>query len=194
RADALSTIAALGRDYPKSRYLTPAKALDAEVRRDSGQPPKPENQNDEDLKLMAIQALQNSDPEQAVPLLEKLLEGTASPKLKSRALFVLAQSDSPRARDVMKNIAKGSSTPELQNRAIDYLGTQGGRESRATLAEIYSSSSDVDVKRRILRAFMVAGEKDRLLAAAQTEQNPELRAEAVQQLGVMGAHDELWQL
>ena len=41
---------------------------------------------------------------------------------------------------------------------------------------------------------MVAGEKDRLLTAAQSEQNPELRAEAVQQLGVMGAHDELWQL
>ena len=41
---------------------------------------------------------------------------------------------------------------------------------------------------------MVAGEKDRLLTAAQTEQNPELRAAAVQQLGVMGAHDELWTL
>jgi HEAT repeat protein len=194
RADALATIGTLTRDYPKSRYLTQAKALEQEVRINSNQPPTPASQDDEDLKLMAIQAMQNSDPEQAVPLLAKLLEGTASPKVKSRALFVLAQSDSPRAREVMKNIAKGNSTPELQNRAIDYLGTQGGRESRATLAEIYSSSPDVDVKRRILRAFMVAGEKDRLLGAAQSEQNPELRAEAVQQLGVMGAHDELWQL
>ena len=43
------------------------------------------------------------------------------------------------------------------------------------------------MKRRILRAFMAAGEKDRLLTAAQTEQNPELRAEAVRQLGAMGA-------
>jgi HEAT repeat protein len=194
RSEAFATIGTLEKDYPKSRYLPPAKNLEGEMRRNSGQTVRPENENDEDLKLMAIQAMQNSDPEQAVPLLEKLLQGTASPKLKSRALFVLAQSDSPRAREVLKNIAKGSSTPELQNRAIDYLGTQGGRESRATLGEIYSSSSDVDVKRRILRAFMVAGEKDRLLAAAQSEQNPELRAEAVQQLGVMGAHDELWQL
>ena len=95
---------------------------------------------------------------------------------------------------MLKGIAKGSSTPELQSKAIDYLGQAGGRESRATLAEIYGSTSDVDVKRRILRAFMVAGEKDRLLSAAQTEQNPELRSEAVQQLGVMGAHDELWLL
>lgn len=194
RAEALATIATLGKDYPKSRYLTQAKALEAEVRRDSGQPVRPESESDEDLKLMAIQAMQNSDPEEAVPLLEKLLEGTASPKLKSRALFVLAQSNSARAREVMKNIAKGSSTPDLQNRAIDYLGTQGGRESQATLGDIYASTSDLDVKRRILRAFMVSGQKDRLLTAAQSEQNPELRAEAVQQLGVMGAHEELWQL
>jgi tetratricopeptide (TPR) repeat protein len=101
RAEALATIAALGRDYPKSRYLTQAKALESEVRIGSGQPARPESENDEDLKLMAIQAMQDSDPAQAIPLLEKLLEGTASPKLKSRALFVLAQSSSPRAREVM---------------------------------------------------------------------------------------------
>jgi HEAT repeat protein len=193
-AEALATIAVLAKDYPKSRYLTEAKALEAEVRRRSGQPVRPENESDEELKILAIAALQNSDPEQAVPMLEKLLQGTASPRVKSRALFVLAQSDSPRAREVLKNIAKGNSTPDLQNRAIDYLGTHGGRESRAALAEIYGATPDVDVKRRILRAFMVAGEKDRLLSAAQSEQNADLRAEAVQQLGVMGAHEELWQL
>ena len=194
RAEALNTVAALGRDYPKSRYLTQARALEAEVRRSSGQPVRPESENDEELKILAIAALQNSDPGQAVPMLEKLLEGTASPKVKSQALFVLAQSSSPRAREVLKNVARGTAIPELQNRAINYLGTQGDRESRAALADIYATSSDVDVKRRILRAFMIAGEKERLLAAAQTEQNAELRGEAVQQLGVMSAHDELWQL
>jgi HEAT repeat protein len=194
RPDALATLAQLAKDFPKSRYLPQARALEAEVRRSSGQPVRPDSESDEELKILAIAALQNSDPEQAVPMLEKLLEGTASPRLKSKALFVLAQSNSPRAREVIKNIAKGNSTDDLQSRAIDYLGTQGGRESRAVLAEIYSGTADVDVKRRILRAFMVAGEKDRLLAAAQSEQIAELREEAVRQLGVMGAHEELWQL
>src|SRR4029078_6931960 len=111
RAEALATIATLSRDYPKSRYVTQAKALDSEVRSSSGQPVRPENESDEDLKLLAIAALQNSDAEQAVPLLEKLLQGTASPRVKSKALFVLAQSDSTRAREVLKNIAKGNSIP-----------------------------------------------------------------------------------
>jgi hypothetical protein len=41
---------------------------------------------------------------------------------------------------------------------------------------------------------MVAGDRSRLLNAATTEKTPELRAEAVQQLGVMGAHEELWSM
>jgi hypothetical protein len=194
RADALTTIATLTRDYPKSRYLEQAKALEVDVRRDTGQPVRPEAESDEELKILAIQALQNSDSEQSVPMLEKILQGSGSPTLKNQALFVLAQSSSPKARDVLVRIAKGGSTPDLQMKAIQYLGIHGGQESRAALAEIYGSSTDVDVKKRILRAFMIAGEKDRVLKAAQSEQNPELRQEAVRQLGVMGAQDELWTL
>jgi HEAT repeat protein len=194
RAEALTTIAELTKRYPDSPYARQGRALEVEVRRDIGQPVRPQDQQDEDLKLMAIQALQNSSPEQAIPMLEKVLAGNHSPRLKERALFVLAQSDSPRAREILKNLAKGGSTPELQHKAIQYLGVHGGTESRAVLGDVYASATDVDVKRRILRAFMVAGEKDRLWKAAQGEQNAELRAEAVRQLGVMGAHEELWQL
>jgi HEAT repeat protein len=165
-----------------------------EVRRRVGQPVSPEAQGDEDLKLMAVNALLNSEPDKAIPILEKLLQGPASPRLRDRAVFVLAQSSAPRAREVLKELARGGSTPELQSKAIQYLGVMGNAESRATLSEVYAASTDVDVKRRILRAFMTAGEKQRLLTAAQTEQNAELRGEAVRQLGAMGANDELWQM
>lgn len=193
-SEALTTIATLAKEYPNSRYLKDAKALEVEVRRNTGQPVRPESQTDDDLKLMAIQALSNADPEQTVPMLEKLLASPNSPRLKERALFVLAQSNSPRAREVLKGLARGSSTPELQAQAINYLGVHGGRESRAALAEVYAATADVDVKRRIMRSFMVSGERDRLLNLAQTEQNAGLRGEAVKQLGVMGAHEALWTL
>jgi HEAT repeat protein len=194
RAEALTTIAALTRDHKDSRYLQQARALEAEVRRNAGQPVNPQDQADEDLKLMAIVSLQHRAPEEAVPMLEKLLQGTASPKLKERALFVLAQSNSVQARDVLKGIAKGNSTPELQSRAINYLGMHGGADSRAVLAEIYGATTDVDSKKRIIRALAMGGERARVLAAAQSEQNPELRAEAVRMLGVHGGQAELSQL
>jgi HEAT repeat protein len=194
RAEALTTLSTLVRDHSKSNYAQQAKVLEAEVRRNAGQAPRPQDQQDEEIKLLALNALQHQAPEQAVPMIQKLLAGTASPKLKERALFVLAQSDNAQAREVLKGIAKGGGTPELQSRAINYLGTHGGRESRAVLAEVYASTNDIDIKKRILRGFMVGGDKERVLSAAQSEQNAELRAYAVQQLGVMGAHAELWQL
>jgi HEAT repeat protein len=194
RAEALTTIAELTKTYPQSRYVKQAQALEMDVRRRVGQPVSPEAQGDEDLKLMALNGMLNTDPEKAVPTLEKMLSGPTSPKVRDRAVFVLAQSNSPRARQVLRDLARGSSTPELQSKAIQYLGVMGNSESRAVLAEVYASTTDVDVKRRILRAFMVSGEKQRLLTAAQTEQNADLRGEAVRQLGAMGANDELWQM
>jgi hypothetical protein len=192
RPEALATINLLLKDYPRSRYLSDAKALEVEVKRLSGTPINPAAETDEEMKIMALNALQNSAPEEAIPMLQKVLQGTGSPKLKAQALFVLAQSSSPRAREVLVNIAKGGGNPDLQSRAVRYLAIHGGRESRAALADIYASSSDVDMKKRILSAFMQGGEKDRLLTTAQTEQNPELRAAAVSYLGNMGARDELW--
>ena len=194
RPESLTTINVLTKDYPRSRYLSDAKALEVEVKARSGAPIDPAAESDEELKIMALNALQNSAPEEAVPMLQKVLQGTGSPKLKAQALFVLAQSNSARARDVLVNVAKGNGNPDLQLRAVRYLGIHGGRDSRAALAEIYAASSDVDLKKRILSSFMQAGEKDRLLHAAQSEPNAELRATAVQQLGNMGAHEELWAL
>jgi len=194
QADALTAVQDLIKRFPQSRWLSDARALELQVRQNAGQAPRPENESDEELKLLAIQGLQHSDPEQAVPMLEKLLAGTASPQLKSRALFVLAQSNSPRARQVLTAVAKGGSNPDVQRRAIQYLGTHGSRENRAILAEIYGGTSDVDIKRQILRSFMVAGDKERVLAAANTEKVPELRQDAVRLLGSMGAREELWQM
>lgn len=194
KAEALATAGELIKTYPDNRWSSDAKALELEVRQSVGQPVRPEAEADEELKLLALQGLQHSDPEQAVPMLEKILQGSSSPRLKERALFVLAQSSSARARQVLTTAARGASNPDLQRKAIQYLGVHGGRENREALAQIYDSSTDVDVKRRILRAFAVSGERDRVLAAATKESSTDLRAEAVQQLGVMGAHEELWQL
>ncbi len=194
RADALATLEDVQRRFPGSRWSKDARSLEAEVRRASGRPGKPEAESDEDLKLIAINGLLSSDPEQAVPLLEKFLAGNSSPKLKERALFVLAQSGSPRARDVVAGIARGQSNPDLQEKAIRYLGLFGGDRSRQALAEIYAASADPAIKERILHSFMTSGDRARVLAAAQSEKNARLRAAAVHELGVMGARAELWQL
>ncbi len=179
RADALATLSTLHQKYPQSRWLNDAKALEIEVRQSSGQAPHPENQSDEDLKLLALNGAMQMECGEAVPMLEKFLHGSGSPKLKARALFVLAQGGCQQARDVIDKIARGQSNPELQRKAIEYLGLFGGKGSRQTLSDIYASTNEIDVKRQILRSFMISGEKDRVLAAAKNEKVPELRREAI---------------
>jgi len=194
QSEALTSVAELLKGYPSSRWVADARALEIQVRQRAGQPVSPEVQADEELKLFAIQGLQHQDPEQAIPMLEKLLQGTSSPRMKERVLFVLSQSNAARARQVMTTVARGGSNPDLQMKAIQYIGMQGSQPNRQLLGEIYTSSTDVDVKRQILRAYMMAGDRERVLAAATGEKSPQLRAEAMRQLGMMGARDEMWQL
>ena len=193
RTEALATIDALVKGYPQSRYLNDARALELELRARTG-PVSPESQQDEDLKLLAIQGLQHSDPEQAIPLLEKILASSNGPRIKERALYVLALSNSSRAQEILLGIAKGGGNPDLQRKAIDYLATQSRNEGRSRLEEVYRSNTDIDVRTRVLRAYASAGDRTRLLAVAQSEQNEELRMAAIRYLGSSSAVTELGQL
>ncbi len=194
RDAALATIADLKHRFPQSRWLKDASALEIDVRQRAGQPAHPESQSDDDLKMLAIQGLMNSDPERAMPLLEKVLNGTATPREKSKALFVIAQSGSPQAREILGRIASGQSNPELQRKAVEYLGMFGGGAARKTLADVYAKTSDESVKRAILKSYMISGDKADLFAAAKSEKDETLRREAIRQLGLVHGVDELQQL
>ena len=172
KADALSAISDLQQKFKDSRWAKDSKALEIEVRQSSGQPVTPESQNDEELKLMALRALMNSDAERAMPIIEQMLAGPNSPKVKDRALFVLSQSNSSRAREIIANVAKGASNPDLQLRAIKYLGIMGGNDNRQILADVYRASTDPAVKRAIIRSFMVSGDRARLLASPRARPTP----------------------
>jgi HEAT repeats len=194
RDSALTTIADMKKRFPQSRWLKDAGALEIEVRQSTGQPAHPESQPDEDLKMLAITGLMNGDPQRAMPLLEKVLNGTGSPKEKSKALFVLAQNGSEQSREILARIARGESNPDLQRKAVEYLGLFGGQKAHDTLAQIYASTNDPSIKRAILRSYMIGGDKAHLLAAAKSEKDPALRADAIRQLGIVHAPDELRQL
>ena len=179
RHEAMDTITILKKRFPKSRWISEARALEIEMSQASGSPVRPEDEADEDLKLIAINALMQSNAEQAIPMLQRVLQSSQSPKLKERALFVLAQSGSPKAREAIIQIARGQANPDLQSKAVHYLGLFGGMESRKALADIYASSSDVHVKRTILRSFMIAGERDRLVAALKAWIDSELEGRRI---------------
>jgi HEAT repeat protein len=187
KAQALTAIGELRKNYPKSNWLRDAGALEQEIRGGGN----PENISDEELKLLAIQSLMNSDPEKAVPLLEKIIMGNYPPKLKERALFVLSQSGSEKAQQILMGLAKANNQPDLQKRAIRNMGMNGNPRNRAVLKEIYNSATDMSVKKSVFQAWLMCGCKDDVASLAKTEKNPELRREAIRYLGMMGGRAEL---
>jgi len=196
RDEALAAIAELRKSFPNSRWLDDAKALEVEVRQASGKPAAPETESDDEIKLLALNGLMQSEPDRAFPILENLLKSAQAPRLKKQALFVLAENGSPRAQQMLEHIARGNANPDLQLEAIKYMAVVNRRQANngQVLAEIYNSTSDAAVKRAVLGAFVAGHDKDHLLQIARTEKNQDLRIQAIHMLGATAAQPEMWQL
>jgi outer membrane protein assembly factor BamD (BamD/ComL family) len=190
REQALSTIAELKRSYPQSRYLRDAEVIAVETKGSVN----PNDLTDEETKIIALNALMNSDPQKAVPLLEKIIRGNYPAKLKEKALFVLSQTGSEKATEMLLEIARNNNDPDLQKRAIRNLGMNGNSRNRAALKEIYASASDPQVKKAVFQGWLMSGDKEDVLAVAKQEKTPELRREAIKFLGMMGGRSELRQM
>ncbi len=189
-ARALETCAQLRRTHPKSNWLDECSALEIEIRGKSGHPVQPQAEQDEDLKLLALNAIMQQDESRAMPAIQQILNGNSSDKLKERALFVLSQSDSKQAQDLIGQIARGQSNPALQVKAIRMLSIRGN-QSAPLLADIYQHTTNEAVKKAILQSYLVSGSPDKLVEAARNESNPQLVRTAVQTLGAMGATAQL---
>ncbi|HEX9943065.1 MAG TPA: HEAT repeat domain-containing protein [Thermoanaerobaculia bacterium] len=190
---AVSTLRQLAGSHPKSAWRDDAKALEVEIRGASGKGADPAAGEDEELKLYALNGLLGSDPDRALPMLQKFLRGNHSPRLKEQALFVISQSDAPEARKTLHEVARGSAHPELQMKAIEYLGIAGSDENVRALDEIYRASARPEVKSAVLNAYLVANQSGRVFAVARDAKDP-LRGQAISLLGAMSAEKELRQL
>jgi tetratricopeptide (TPR) repeat protein len=159
RTEALAVIDELVKKFPSSRWSADAKALRIDVQQATGQPVRPEQTSDEELKLIALNSVVKSDPDRGIPMVEQILKGTASPRMKERALFVLAQSASPRAKALLADVARGKGNPDMQLKALDYLGAFRGGPDIPLLVDVYKTTSDIDVKKRVIRSLGMAGRR-----------------------------------
>jgi HEAT repeat protein len=209
--EAVAALAELKKSYSSSPYLNEGRTLEANVKKLG-----PDQVDDDDLKLLAIQALQYSDPDKAMSTCEMVLNGTNSLAVKRRAIYSLALIDRPEAHQLLLSYAKGKGNPELQREAINYLGARSAKQptKSAELIDIYNSTPDLDVKMAVISAFRSAGDKSSLMtiasgqgfgvgvgrggtptpmAMAQVDQM-NLRSRAINNLSDVASPQELWPL
>lgn len=188
---ALETCSQLRQAYPHGNWINECGALEIEIRGKSDDPLPPQAEQDEELKLLALNSLMQQDEARALPIIQQILNGDKSEKLKGRALFVLAQDQSPQAQALLGQVASGERNPALQRKAIEMLAVGRGKQSADTLAAIYHQSTNDEIKKAILQTYLVIGTPDPLVEAARHESNPELVRKAVHTLGAMGATSQL---
>jgi hypothetical protein len=184
RNDALSRARELVESYPESSWVDDAKALEVEIR--GGRGPAPGEEEDEDLKLLALSGLMDSKPDKAMAYLERYLAGAHSPENKEKALFILAQTEElPAARKLLLAVAKGAQHAELRLAAIDILGSaaEDDRSLRGELLAIYRGSQDRAVKIHVLEALGSAEDFESLATLARDERDSELKIVAIHSLG-----------
>ena len=186
---ALESIRQMQKSFPDSRWLEQALALELEVKASMGKPVLPAATPDEELKLLALNSLLNTDAEQALPMLEKMISGQQSPRLKQRALFVVSQSKSPRAKEILAATARNSADPDLQLQALKYLQLFGGADDKKVLADVYTVSKDRDVRLRVIEALYAQGDAKTLVDMARKESDPDMRKRIVERLSRMKAKE-----
>jgi HEAT repeat protein len=191
---ALDGLRQLLSDYPKSAWADDAKALELSIRGDT-EAKSASNAEDEELKLYALDGLMQIEPEKAVPVLERLLAGNSSQRIKERALFVLSQSDSPRAREILLRTARTGQPIELRCEAIKTLGVAGEPEDIAALAVLTrETGAPLEVREALVEAYLVADRTDALFGMAKSDPDPRIRAKAIDALGASDALPSLRQL
>jgi thioredoxin-like negative regulator of GroEL len=190
-ARALEICAELRHAYPQGNWVKECSALEIEIHGKSDDPVPPQAEQDEELKLLALNSLMQQDEAHAVPVIQQILNSGKSEKLKERALFVLGQDQSPQAQALLGQVASGERNPGLQQKAIQMLAVTRGKQAAETLANIYRQTTNEEVKNTILHAYLIIGTPDPLVEAARHESNPQLVRTAVHTLGAMGATSQL---
>jgi outer membrane protein assembly factor BamD (BamD/ComL family) len=188
---ALAELQELRASHPTSRWLKQARELELEMR--GGGDPESAN-GDADVKLLAIAGLLRRDPDRAMPHIERFLAGDYGSEHKMQALFLLVQTGRPDALDRLEQVATDDSDPELQMEALQHLGMLEPERALPILQRIYDETDAVEVKMMALHGLMVAGDKERILAAARGESSEHLQEQAIHMLGNLGAVDELARL
>jgi HEAT repeat protein len=152
----------------------------------------------EELKLIALQSLFESNPERALGFVAEWLKpnSTASRRMKESAVSLLGAHGGKQAVPILLDIARNQPDAKLRQTAIHRLGEAGGEAVLDELMRIFAADPDPQIKRQVLHALaeMDGARADaKLLEIAQNSGGDlELRKTAISRLGERdGAFDNL---
>ena len=143
--------------------------------------------SEDDIKVLALNALLQQEPAKALPILHDLILSDKPIELRKQALFVLSRSHDPQAQAMLLDIATSAKDPSLQEIAVQALAIYHPKDSGVTLVKIYQSTTDMKVKRSVVNGLFISKDATRLVELARGEKDLNMKRDIVSQLAIM--HD-----
>lgn len=114
---------------------------------------------DADVRVAALNALMEMDPERALPVLEKVLarRDACSETLREKAVFIVAEGESPRATDILLEVARTDPDPEVRGHAVFWLSEVDDERAVDALEQILLESEDNELREKALFALSENG-------------------------------------
>jgi hypothetical protein len=110
----------------------------------------PSDDDDNDDRIAALNALLQMDADQAMPILKKVLErrDACSAGLRRKAVFLVSQKRTPETANILMNVARSDPDEEVREQAVFWLSQVPG--STGLLEQILQGNSDENIKEKAL--------------------------------------------
>ena len=102
---------------------------------------------DDDMRIAALQGLMQMDAESALPILKQVLakRGSCTESLRKHAVFIVSQKRSDEATELLLQVARSDPSSEVKAEAIQWLGQSRSQRAVTALDSIASSSTDDEI-------------------------------------------------
>ena len=151
--------------------------------------------DDNDDRIAALNALLQMDAERAMPILQKVLQrrDPCSVGLRRKAVFLVSQKRTEQTADILMNVARNDPDQEVREQAVFWLSQVPGERSTTLLEEILRGNGNEEIKDKALFALSQKGEgrAQAILRdfAGRESENVDLRDKAIFWLGQRRAQE-----
>ena len=118
---------------------------------------QPCNRNDEDneIRAAAMNALLQMDAEGALPIIRQVLQkrDECSVELREKAVFLLSQKESSETETLLLDVLHNDPSRSVREKAVFWLGQVHSDKAAAALEEIVTSSPDMELREKAIHAL-----------------------------------------
>lgn len=114
-----------------------------------------ENDEDQSVRVEALRALYQSDPETVAPLIQQVLNrrDDCSIQLRRNAIFLIGNRRDASATGVLANVARTDPSLDVRVEAVSWLGRIGDDAALEVIEDLLRSSDEERIQRAAIRAL-----------------------------------------